>query len=141
MTYSTVVPIWSALRDRFQGTVEALPEQDLQLVIGTTKVSDLLYHTAEVEFMFADWFFGKEQPAEFMASEERNLASLVALLAASNTHLLGAMEALPEDQWQQVVKSPMGDSTPLEAVGRLMYHTGMHAGQISLIRKNGEAEV
>ncbi|WP_177222163.1 hypothetical protein [Paenibacillus sp. UNC496MF] len=26
-------------------------------------------------------------------------------------------------------------STPLEAVGRLMYHSGMHAGQISMIRK------
>ncbi|MGM0713914.1 hypothetical protein ACWKW1_20915 [Brevibacillus parabrevis] len=29
----------------------------------------------------------------------------------------------------------VGTSTPLEALGRLMYHTGIHAGQISQIQR------
>jgi hypothetical protein len=38
------------------------------------------------------------------------------------------------------VESSIGASTPLEAVGRLMYHTGIHSGQISLIQKNARSQ-
>ncbi|MDR6554444.1 DinB family protein [Paenibacillus qinlingensis] len=65
-----------------------------------------------------------------------NLQELVDDLTVSNNHLIEAMRALPEEAWTVPVDSPMGPSTPLEAVGRLMYHTGIHAGQISLIQKH-----
>lgn len=140
MTYSTVLPIWNALRERFQNTVEALPEQDLHLQLGTTTIGSLLHHTAEVEYMFAEWFFGKDMPKEIVKPSFLDLEALVELLSASNTHLLKAMKELPEEEWHNTVMSRMGESTPLEAIGRLMYHTGMHAGQISLIRKNGQKQ-
>ncbi|MFF2755753.1 DinB family protein [Psychrobacillus sp. NPDC058041] len=70
-----------------------------------------------------------------------NLAELVELLSASNEHLLEAMSELSEEDWHKNMESPIGASTPLEAVGRLMYHTGIHAGQISLIQKNGHSQV
>lgn len=140
MTYSTVLPIWNALRERFQNTVEALPEQDLHLQLGTTTIGSLLHHTAEVEYMFAEWFFDKDMPKEIVKPSFLDLEALVELLSASNTHLLKAMKELPEEEWHKTVMSRMGESTPLEAIGRLMYHTGMHAGQISLIRKNGQKQ-
>ena len=139
MTYSNVSPIWTALRDRFQKTAQEIPVQDIDLQLGTSSVRSLLHHTAEVEYMFAEWFFDKKIPVEIGRAEEAGHAQLIERLSSSNENLIEAMKALPEDKWQVVVASPMGPSTPLEAVGRLMYHTGMHAGQISLIRKNGES--
>ncbi|GAE08606.1 hypothetical protein JCM10914_4911 [Paenibacillus sp. JCM 10914] len=62
---------------------------------------------------------------------------LIQLLEASNQHLLAGMSALPEEKWHEIRKCPIGPSTPLEAVGRLMYHTGIHSGQISFLRKYG----
>lgn len=140
MSYTTVLPIWEALRQRFTKTTSALPESDLNLTLGKSSIRGLLYHTAEVEYMFAEWFFGKTKPEYPAQTSSESLQDLVELLAASNAHLVQAMQELPEDQWGTPVESPMGSSSPLEAVGRLMYHTGMHAGQISLIQKNGSSE-
>lgn len=141
MIYSTVLPIWIATRGRFQKTVEGLPEQDLNLQLGKSTIASLIHHTAEVEYMFAEWFFGKSKPEKIAElSLFTNLAELVELLSTSNEHLLEAMSELAEEDWDKNMESPIGASTPLEAVGRLMYHTGIHAGQISLIQKNGQAK-
>ncbi len=137
MTYQTVVPIWNALRQRFTATATALPEEDLSLSLGKSSIASLLYHTAEVEYMFAEWFFGKAKPETPTLESTTTLQQLLDLLTASNDQLDNAMKVLSEQQWTTPVESPMGVSTPLEAVGRLMYHTGIHAGQISLIQKNG----
>ncbi|MFJ7936587.1 DinB family protein [Sporosarcina sp. NPDC096371] len=140
MTYSTVLPIWNATRQRFLKTAKALPAQDLALQLGQSSIGSLLHHTAEAEYMFAEWFFGKKMPDEGIAKPSiTNHEELVELLVASNDHLLEAMHALTEEQWHTSVESPMGPSTPVEAIGRLIYHTGMHAGQISLIQKNGQS--
>lgn len=149
-TVSTVIPIWQALQGRFYKTVKALPEQDLSLQQGTSTIGSMLYHNAEVEYMFAEWFFGKSMPEhiKLARSQEKtadkpsytNLAELVDLIGVSNEHLIEAMKELPEEAWHVHVESPAGGSTPLEAVGRLMYHTGIHAGQISLIQKQARAQ-
>ncbi|MGX2961259.1 DinB family protein [Peribacillus sp. JNUCC 23] len=140
MTYTTVLPIWNATRGRFQETVEGLPEQDLKLQLGKSTIASLIHHTAEVEYMFAEWFFCKSKSEEIAKPCFTNLAELVDLLSASNEYLLEAMIELPDEDWHKSMESPIGASTPLEAVGRLMYHTGIHAGQISLIQKNGQAK-
>jgi len=146
MTFNTVLPIWLAIQERFHKTVKALPEEDLSLQIGSSSIESLIRHNAEVEFMFADWFFGKQLPEEHnkVKSDEvlsnnesvNRVEELVELLTSSNAHFIEAMRELPEGSWHQIVESRMGPSTPLEAVGRLMYHTGIHSGQISLIQKN-----
>ena len=141
MTYSTVLPIWNAARLRFLKTAQTLPEQDLGLQLGQSSIGSLLHHTAEAEYMFVEWFFGKQRPEEEIAKPSlTSLDELIELLVASNNHLLEAMEELTEEQWLTSMESPMGPSTPLEAIGRLMYHIGIHAGQISLILKNGQSE-
>lgn len=145
MTYATVLPIWQAIQTRFHKTAKALPEADLSLSLNGASIGYMLQHNAEVEYMFADWFFGAPMPQDLVIETSRGargartesyvLEELVSLLEASNAHLLEAMRMLPEDRWHVAVDSPIGPSTPLEAVGRLMYHTGIHAGQISLIQK------
>ena len=141
MSYATVLPIWDALRQRFAKTVNQLPEENLTMQLGSASIHGLLVHTAEVEFMFADWFFGKTKPDWAQLDSTATLQQYVELLTASNKFFTEAMQELPEEKWTIPVESPMGASTPLEAVGRLMYHTGMHAGQLSLIQKNGTIEV
>lgn len=138
MIFSTVLPIWQAIQERFHKTVKALPEQDLSLKIGSASIESLIRHSAEVEYMFADWFFGKSKPEVDNSNTEltTKIEELVELLTSSNENLLAAMRALSEEAWHQPVESSFGTSTPLEAVGRLMYHTGIHSGQISLIQKN-----
>ncbi|WP_248565442.1 DinB family protein [Paenibacillus sp. L3-i20] len=151
MTFSTVLPIWEAIQSRFHKMVKGLPEGDLVLQIGPASIGYMLRHNAEVEYMFADWFFGYPMPSELEVVTNRgpgggknkptftNLDELVALLEASNSYLIEAMRSLPDEKWHQSVETPMGPSTPIEAIGRLMYHTGIHAGQISLIQKNAPA--
>ncbi|WP_199794805.1 DinB family protein [Paenibacillus faecalis] len=145
MTFNTVSHIWNALQDRFHQSVKNLPEKDLPLKLGHASIGYMLRHNAEVEYMFAEWFFNRPMPEGLAIVTSRgatkagddftNLEELLSILKASNEHIIQAMQKLPEEKWTEPVKSPMGVSTPLEAVGRLMYHTGMHAGQISLIRK------
>lgn len=150
MTFSTVLPIWNSIQTRFHKTVKELPEANLTLKIGPSSIGYMLRHNAEVEYMFAEWFFGSPMPQglEIMTnrgatgskSEFTNLQELVELLEASNNHLIEAMKALPEEEWHIQKDCPIGASTPLEAVGRLMYHTGIHSGQISLIQKYASAQ-
>lgn len=138
MTYSTVYPIWDAIRSRFLKMAEGLPETDLGLQLGQSTIASLLHHTAEVEYMFAEWYFGKEMPVEIPRPDFTDKEALVQLLRESNNHLLEAMKALSDEEWHVVREVKFGASTPLEAIGRLMYHTGIHSGQISLIQKNGQ---
>ncbi|MHA0856796.1 DinB family protein [Paenibacillus sp. CMAA1364] len=150
MSMSAVLPIWQAARERFLKLVKALPEQDLQLQTGNSSVESLIRHNAEVEYMFAEWFFGKKMPDEVKAAMSGDadeskvspvqLEELVQLLEASNTNLIEAMQSLSDDAWYESVESSFGTSTPLEAIGRLIYHTGIHAGQISFIQKSGRSQ-
>lgn len=55
MSDETVLPIWNALRNRCQKKVEGIQEEYTR---GKT-IEDILYHTVEVEFMFAGWFLDK----------------------------------------------------------------------------------
>ena len=150
MSYLTVLPIWNAVQSRFHKTAKALPEQELALRSGSSSIAGLLLHNAEVEYLFAEWFFGKAVPEEAKRILSRGKAEngepplvkedLIAFLEASSANLIEAMRELPEEAWQQPVESSFGSSTPLEAVGRLMYHTGIHSGQISLIQKMARSE-
>lgn len=136
MSYETILPIWNALRERFQKTVEKIPEENITMQLGETTVGDLLYHTAEVEYMFSEWFL--EKPMVNEITRPTDLTGYIELLQASNEHVIEAIKSLPEDAWHEAKKSQFGESTPLEAVGRLMNHAGIHSGQISYIQKYGK---
>lgn len=138
MTYETVLPMWNAVRERFLKSTQALTKEELQLKLGDGTIGNLLYHTGEVEYIFSDWYFGVKKE-EIEKPSLTNLAELIQFLNESNQFLIAAMKSLPEEQWHVAKETRMGSSTPLEIVGRLMYHTGIHSGQISDIKKFGIA--
>ncbi|WP_068776545.1 DinB family protein [Paenibacillus sp. FJAT-26967] len=152
MSYEGIHPVWRTVRDRYQRMVQGLPEGDLGLRLSpdASSIGHMIRHNAEVEYMFASWFFGRPVPegVEYVAGGKGGagneavltLEKLIAFSAASDAHLTNAMRELPEDAWDIAVDSPIGSSTPREALGRTLYHTGLHAGQISLICKHAQRE-
>lgn len=133
MIYETILPVWNALRDRFQDKVKGLTDEDLKLKIGDKTLGSILHHTGEAEYIFADWIFGKKVASLPKPSLEK-IDDIVEFLEGSNEFLKQAMEQLPEEKWHVAVETPKGESTPLEAVGRLMYHAGIHSGQITAVK-------
>lgn len=148
MTYRAALTLWQTIRSRVTKLAANLSEEELALQDGKSTIGGLLYHTAEVEFMFADWYFGQAIPEQYGVGSGgngggdgdgkpryANKEELLQFMEASNQFLIEAMEKLPADAWTIAVPSKMGECTPLEAVGRLMYHAGLHAGMI-YSRKN-----
>ncbi|KZE51645.1 hypothetical protein AV540_12295 [Brevibacillus parabrevis] len=143
-TYSTALTLWLTIQERFHKTAKSMPEEDLKLRMDAASIGYMLRHNAEVEYMFADWYFGQSIPADVQlltkngpveGKEFTNMRELADFMTASNDHLLAGMQNMSEEAWTTPVTTPLGTSTPLEALGRLMYHTGIHAGQISQIQR------
>src|SRR5699024_1038421 len=125
-----------ALRNRLLEKAKGLSDEDLKLKLGEATIGRLLFHTGEVEYYFADWYFDKKSD-EIPKPTLTSIDELVAYLETSNRFLKAAMEELPAVAWKEEKETQMGTSTPLEAVGRLMYHAGIHAGQITDVKKFG----
>lgn len=150
--FEAVQPIWSAVRDRFQKMIEGLQESDMDLKLSEQfpTIAHLIRHNAEVEYMFAAWFFKRKTPADvtFLTAgppkdapqDLGQLAALISFSASANEHLIAGMKELPLEDWDKPVVTPIGTSTPREALGRALYHTGIHSGQISYIRKLAEQQ-
>ena len=144
-TFQTVLPIWNSVQSRFHKMVKELTAEELSLQMDKASIGYMLRHNAEVEYMFGELFFNQPMPAELDIMTGRgagtgtpiktSLAELIELLDASNKQLIMGMSELSEEGWHQAKDWPIGASTPLGAVCRLLYHTGNHAGQISLLRR------
>ena len=148
MSYKAIQPIWRVVRDRFQKTIQGLQEEELSLSMSpdSSSIGHMIRHNAEVEYMFAELFFGASKPEgiNYIASgkggsqEEAafQLEELIAFSTASDAYLTTAMQQIAAEAWDAIIASPIGPSTPREALGRAIYHTGLHAGQIAIIRKH-----
>ncbi|WP_052344350.1 DinB family protein [Bacillus ndiopicus] len=131
--HRAILTMWGALRGRFTNMAKNLTEEQLDLKLYDTTIRSLLIHTAEAEYMFAEWYLSKEQPSTLPSSNTHE--EIIKLLELSNTHVITAINELKEDELYTMVETKMGTSTPAEAVGRLMYHAGIHVGQIAFIKK------
>lgn len=146
MNTETIVAMWESTQGRFHKMVKELPEEALTLSIGPSSIGYMIRHSAEVEYVYAEWVFGKQKPEglEYLTlrgpsnsgAQFTNLSELVALLEASHAVVIEAIKSLPEDEWTKEVKTPRGTFSPLDAIAQLQYHTGIHAGQISLMQKH-----
>lgn len=149
-TFDTIMPVWNTIQSSFHKMVKQLTDEEMVLEMDGSSVGYMLRHNAEVEYMFAAWFFNKPMPSDLTihtgrgASKSKesftDLEEMVRFLEASQSWLIEGMSELPEHEWNEVKKCPIGDCTPLEAVGRLMYHTGIHSGQISYLKKLNTAK-
>ena len=145
MDSQTILAMWAAVQDRFSHMVKALDDEQLQLAIGPATIGYMIRHSAEVEYVYAQWVFGKPKPEgiEYMTlrgpgqynGELDQLQPLIALLQHSNETISRAIHDLPAEQWNEEVHTPRGTFTRLDAIAQLIYHTGIHAGQIALIQK------
>ena len=136
MMFSNVLSMWQMTRGRFTEKVKTIDENELSLKLADTlSIGKIIYHTAEVEFMFSHWFFNRKSKEVFPVDIHKDKDALMQFLAVANDHFIHSMELLDESKWTKEVTSRMGKSTPLEAVARLIYHTGIHAGQITTIQK------
>jgi uncharacterized damage-inducible protein DinB len=146
MDSATVLAMWESTQGRFHKMVKELPEEALNMAIGPASIGYMIRHSAEVEYVYAEWVFGKQKPEDLEyytlrgpahgPAEFNNLAELVQLLEASHSVIVEAIQELPEEDWDKEVKTPRGTFTPLDAISQLLYHTGIHAGQISLMQKH-----
>ncbi len=147
MSFQSIMPIWQPTREKFQQSMQNLIEQEISLKLSedSQSIGFILRHNAEVEYMFAEWFFGCKVPEgiEFHTSgrvkdegQFADVSEVLIFLEEANNHLTEAMRVLPDEKWDEPVETILGTSTPREAIGRLLYHTGIHSGQISMIRKH-----
>ncbi|NGQ96678.1 DinB family protein [Brevibacillus sp. SYP-B805] len=149
MSFHAVFPLLKTARARYLDVLKGLEEDQLtwRLAPGSNSIGFLIQHNAEVEYRFCAMFFGRPLPEGMslptIGSDVRDtgsytdLADLFAFQEAAHAYLLETLQALPEEKWHVPVDAPIGRLTPTEAVGRLIYHTGYHGGQIGLIRKYG----
>jgi len=145
MDTKTIVAMWDMAQSRFHNMVSGLPEDALSLAIGPATIGYMLRHSAEVEYVYAEWVFGKSKPEELTYYTLRgpahakveflNLQEHIDLLKASHATVKDAILSMSGEEWSKEVKTPRGIFTPLDAIVQLIYHTGIHAGQISLIQK------
>jgi len=146
MDTATIIAMWEMAQARFHKMIQELSEEALTQAIGPASIGYMIRHSAEVEYVYAEWVFGKQKPAELeyytlrgpahTGAEFTNLQELITLLHASNAAIVDAMKALPQEEWTKEVKTPRGTFSPLDAIVQLIYHTGIHAGQISLMQKH-----
>lgn len=146
MNTETIIAMWESTQGRFHKMVKELPQEALTLAIGPASVGYMIRHSAEVEFVYAEWVFGKQKPEGLdyctlrgpanTDADFTNLEELIGLITASNAVIIDAMKSLPQEDWTKEVKTPRGTFTPLDAISQLLYHTGIHAGQISLMQKH-----
>lgn len=140
MIDKTVLSMWKMTRGKFTEKVEKLAESELSLKLDGMTIGELVYHTAEVEYIFASWFFDRETKTDMLENIKEDKAALLQFLQEANDHLIEAMTQLDAFKWNEKVASRMGETTPVESIARLIYHTGIHAGQITMIQKLATTE-
>jgi len=135
MDYNNIIEMWKFTRAKFTEKIEKIDEADLTLKLDKASIGEIIYHTAEAEYIFADWFLGRKLNQPFPINITKDKSALLKFLQEANEDLITTMEILPKEKWTEKIPSKMGESTPAEAIGRLIYHAGIHAGQITIIQQ------
>ncbi|QRG68450.1 DinB family protein [Brevibacillus choshinensis] len=148
MFEQTLLPSLQTARSRYADVLANLEEKELvwKLAPGSNSIGFLIRHIAEVEYRFCSMFFGRPVPDGVELATIGNvkdegiytdLSALHSFREASFAYLLESLASLPEEAWDAPCVAPIATLTPRQALGRLIYHNGYHAGQIGLIRKYG----
>ncbi|HLQ74313.1 MAG TPA: DinB family protein [Bacillota bacterium] len=140
MVNEQIISMWSFTRQRFLEKVEKIDEKDFSLSLNNVSIGDLIYHTADVEYIFMDWFFDKKIEHPFTKDDVTNKEKMIRFLNEANEAFIHVMQQTSENSWQEVISSRMGECTRAEAVARLIYHAGIHSGQMTDILKIAENE-
>lgn len=143
-----LLELWLEARTRFFNQLENLTEEDLQKKLGNSpnSVGFLIRHIGEVELLFAKNVFGdssvkvtaKTVIEKRDTGEWTNLDVLKNYVAESFEKLKSIVEKQTDEDWESTITTKeFGTKTKAEAFGRIVSHTGYHAGQLSIINKYG----
>jgi uncharacterized damage-inducible protein DinB len=151
MSFASILPVLQGARTRYLDYLQGLEPAQLtwRMTPASNSIGFLIKHNAEVEYRFCAMFFDRQLPEDMTLAtigrdvkDDGRFTDLSALLSfkdESYAYLLETLKSLPEEKWHVPVEAPIGTMTPMEAVGRLIFHTGYHGGQIGLIRKYGKS--
>lgn len=131
MTSETLIQLWTYTRETFYNKVEKLDEDQLSLSIGKANIGELIYHTADVEYIFLDWYFNKKIKHPWSKDIITDKKELLRFLDAAHSDLTETMKEISDEEWQVAAKTKMGECSKAEAIGRLIYHAGIHSGQMT----------
>jgi len=136
---------WAEGRTRLTNFLPELNDAHLSLKLhpNSNSIGFLIRHCAETELLFAANFFGAETFSDLhtlgkVKDDGRwtNLQELISFLKYSETVLSTAFSSTTEDAWAEVLDTRIfGLKTRIQLAGRIISHTGYHAGQIGLIKK------
>jgi uncharacterized damage-inducible protein DinB len=147
-TTQAYLQTWTEARTRFSNLLKDIQQGDLVKKLVNTKNSAgfLIRHIADVELLFAKNVFGatdlkvqaKTVIAQHDTGEWTNLPELLEYQQYASDNLKAIIEKQTDEDWQlSITTKEFGTKTKAEAIGRIISHTGYHAGQLSLIIKYG----
>ena len=149
MTTNYFHQLWQEARTRFSNQFKTITESDLTKKLGDSPNSAgfLIRHVADVELLFSKNVFGqtdlhvsaKTVIAQRDTGEWTNLAELLAYQKEAFSCLEKAILSQTDADWQTIITTKeFGIKTKAEAFGRIVSHTGYHAGQLAIILKYGK---
>jgi uncharacterized damage-inducible protein DinB len=138
--------MWETGRTRLTNQLDSVSANDLtkRLHPNSNSVGWMLRHMAEVELLFAKNVFGKdlEIKAQTIGSLAKDrgkftdLNELLDLIKKAEKELGDAIKGI-EDWEVKVTTAEFGTVTKAQALARIMTHTALHSGQLSLALKYG----
>ncbi len=139
--------MWETGRTRLTGQLDSISDADLpkRLHCDSNSVGWMLRHMAEVELLFAKNVFGKklEIKAQTIGSLAKDrgkftdLNELLDLIGQAEKEVGSAINEI-EDWEETVTTAEFGTVTKAQALARIMTHTALHSGQLSLAWKYGK---
>ncbi len=130
-------------RGKIQQLAEAMPDKKYSWrpAKGVRSVSEVAMHVTSANYFFAS-MMGTPVPEGIdpmkLETSVTEKAQVVEALKKSFDHVEGAIKALPESQFDEMTKTPMGEMSKRSLMLLVMRHADEHLGQsIAYARMNG----
>jgi uncharacterized damage-inducible protein DinB len=139
--------LWHSNQQAVLGPVQKLTAETYRnrLTPNTASAGFIALHTAEGMHGFAAMIFGRPMSVVPQASrgatdtgQMLDLAQIQQLMADSFTMVAEQIAQTTDEQWAEVITSPMGERSRQQMLAFLMHHNSYHAGQIVQAMKKGQ---
>ena len=138
--------LWHSNQQAVLGPVQKLTADTCRnrLTPDTASAGFIALHTAEAMHGFSAMIFGRPMSIVPQASRGAadtgqllDLAMIQQLMADSYAMVAEQIAQTTDEQWAEVIASPMGERSRQQMLAFLMHHNSYHAGQIVQAMKKG----
>lgn len=138
--------LWHSNQQAVFGLVQKLTADNYRnrLTPETASAGFIALHTAESMHSFARLIFGRPisitpQTSRGIADTGQvlDLAMIQQLVADSYAMIAEQITQTTDEQWAEIITSPMGERSRQQMLAFLMHHNSYHAGQIVQAMKKG----